>query len=230
MSAMNDFHHQAINHAARGFMEQMQGAIESASRHFEQALELELAAIGELTEPVEPTHSVLHRSAGWMAFHCGQYRKAEQLATFALAKEPPPEIAHELRELLQEVYAQWLERSATKFSTEEDQAPGDASVISFVSVVRPATGSGIALHPDTFLLTREPGHSFERVIHVYGCTNRNTNERVNVMAPADDDPGSYVLVDPSNWHRITPDSNETLSAIRDVFHRLRPLATEAAVE
>ena len=48
----------------------------------------ELAAIAELTEPIEPTHSVLHRSAGWMAYHCGQYRKAEQLAAFAWRRNP----------------------------------------------------------------------------------------------------------------------------------------------
>ena len=107
MSAMNDFHHQAIDYAARGFMEQMYGNSESAAGCFEQALKFELAAIAELTEPIEPTHSVLHRSAGWMAFHSGRFRKAEQLAAYALAHEPPPEIANELRDLLQQVFAQW---------------------------------------------------------------------------------------------------------------------------
>ena len=107
MSAMNDFHHQAIDHAARGFMEQMYGNADGAAGCFAQALEMELAAIGELTEPIEPTHSVLHRSAGWMAYHSGQYRKAEQLAAAALAQEPPSAIADELRELLRHVYAQW---------------------------------------------------------------------------------------------------------------------------
>ena len=107
MSAMNDFHHQAMDHAARGFMEKMYGNAQSAVDCYEQALQFELAAIAELTEPIEPTHSVLHRSAGWMAFKCGQYRKAEQLAALALAQEPPPEIANELRELLQEIYTQW---------------------------------------------------------------------------------------------------------------------------
>ena len=107
MSAMNDFHHQAIDYAARGFMEQMKGNSESAAGCFEQALKFELAAIAELTEPIEPTHSVLHRSAGWMAYHSQQYRKAEQLAASALAHEPPSEIANELRDLLRQIYVQW---------------------------------------------------------------------------------------------------------------------------
>ena len=112
MSAMTDFHHQAVDYAVRGFMEQMQGNAKSAAGCFEQALQLELAAIGELTEPIEPTHSVLHRSAGWMAYHSQQYRKAEQLAAYALAHEPPPEIANELRDLLKRVYAQWPQHIA----------------------------------------------------------------------------------------------------------------------
>lgn len=88
-------------------LERTRGNITKTARLYAEALELELAAIALLPEPVEPTHSVLHRSAGWMAFNCGKYRKAEQLAAFALAQEPPPEIANELRELLQEVYAKW---------------------------------------------------------------------------------------------------------------------------
>ena len=108
MSAMNDFHHQAMDLVGTAILERMHGDPEKVSPLYAEALELELAAIGELTEPIEPTHSVLHRSAGWMAYHSGQYRKAEQLAACALAQEPPTEIANELRELLREVYAKWL--------------------------------------------------------------------------------------------------------------------------
>ncbi len=107
MSAMNDFHHQAMDLVATAMLERMHGDPEKVSPLYAEALELELAAIAELTEPIEPTHSVLHRSAGWMAYHSGQYRKAEQLAACALAQEPPSEIASELRDLLKQVYAQW---------------------------------------------------------------------------------------------------------------------------
>ena len=107
MSAMNDFHHQAMDLVGTAILERVHGSPENVSRLYAEALELELAAIAELTEPIEPTHSVLHRSAGWMAYHSGQYRKAEQLAACALAQEPPTEIADELRDLLKHVYAQW---------------------------------------------------------------------------------------------------------------------------
>ncbi len=103
MSAMNEFHRQAMDFAARGFMAQMNEGLGNAIDLFAEALELELAAIAELEDPVEPTNSVLHRSAGWMAFHSRQFRRAEQLACTALAGEPPDAIADELRILLEHV-------------------------------------------------------------------------------------------------------------------------------
>lgn len=107
MSTSENPHHLAMDLVEAAMLERTRGNNTETVRLYAEALELELTAIAQLPEPVEPTHSVLHRSAGWMAFNCGQYRKAKQLATFALAQEPPPEIADELRELLKEVYAQW---------------------------------------------------------------------------------------------------------------------------
>lgn len=89
-----------MNFAVQGFMAQMSPDPDAAIPLFEQALELELAAIAALPEIVEPTYSVLHRSAGWMAVHCRQFRQAERLACIALAGEPPDDIAAELRDLL----------------------------------------------------------------------------------------------------------------------------------
>lgn len=46
------------------------GDEEKASELFEQALDLELKALAEMTEVVEPRYSVLYRSAGWQALDC----------------------------------------------------------------------------------------------------------------------------------------------------------------
>lgn len=99
MSTLKDLHRRAMNFAGQGFMAQMSTDPDAAIPLFEQALELELAAIAELRDPVEPTYSVLHRSAGWMAIHCRQFRQAERLASRALAGDPPADIAVELRDL-----------------------------------------------------------------------------------------------------------------------------------
>ena len=106
MSIPKDPHHRAMGLVAQGFMAQMSPDPDAAIPLFEQALELEKAAIAALPEPIEPTYSVLHRSAGWMAFHCRQFRQAERVACQGLAGDPPDDIAAELRELLAQIYAQ----------------------------------------------------------------------------------------------------------------------------
>ena len=103
MSAVNDFHNQAMDLAELALIERMRGNTEGASALFKQALELELAAIAELDGPVEPTFSILHRSAGTLALHCNQVRLAEKIASKALANDPPEEIAEELRDLMEQV-------------------------------------------------------------------------------------------------------------------------------
>lgn len=52
---------------------------------------------------LEPTRSVLLRSAAALAMECGEMRSAESLIAHGLAGDPPDEIADELRDLLDEV-------------------------------------------------------------------------------------------------------------------------------
>ena len=51
---------------------------------------------------LEPTRSVLHRSAATLAVECSELREAEKLIGRALAGNPPDDIANELRDLLLE--------------------------------------------------------------------------------------------------------------------------------
>jgi hypothetical protein len=55
---------------------------------------------------IEPTRSVLHRSAATLALDCGEIREAEKLIATALAGNPPDEIASELRELMMKILPQ----------------------------------------------------------------------------------------------------------------------------
>ena len=106
MSAVNDFHHRAMDFAGHALIERLHGNLEQANKLFEQALGEELAAIEALPEPEEPTYSVLHRSAATLAMDCNRLRQAEQIAASALAHNPHPEIAEELRDLLEQIYFQ----------------------------------------------------------------------------------------------------------------------------
>lgn len=112
MSQLKDCHHKAMDLAARAFNENRYGNEEEALSLFRQALQFELAAIDALEEYIEPTYSVLHRSAAMLALDCKQLRKAEQLAARALANEPPEFVADQLREVLEQVYAHWKKTAA----------------------------------------------------------------------------------------------------------------------
>ena len=103
MSAVDKFHDEAMEAAFFADQERRRGNKERSEELFEQALDLELKALGEMSEQVEPTYSILHRRAGWLALGCNQPRLAEQLASKALAGEPDPRIAEELRDLLEKI-------------------------------------------------------------------------------------------------------------------------------
>lgn len=120
MSALDKFHDQAMDAAFHAEMEKRQGNQIRAQELFAQALDLELRAIAEMSEPIEPTFSVLHRSAGWLALDCNNPRLAEQLASKALAGNPQPKIAEELRDLLEQVnfYRHLLLKGVTLEDTE----------------------------------------------------------------------------------------------------------------
>lgn len=91
--------------AERALIARAKGNDNEAVSLFEKALKNELTAIAELEKMgrAEPTYSVLCRSAGTLALDCHQIREAEKIVTKALSHEPPPEIADELRELLEQI-------------------------------------------------------------------------------------------------------------------------------
>jgi hypothetical protein len=87
-------HHQAMELVDRSILAKQQG---------DEAGSLEL-----LRSPLAQAElSVLHRSAASLAVECCQLREAERLIGRALAGNPPPDIADELRDLLLDaVYSQ----------------------------------------------------------------------------------------------------------------------------
>jgi len=106
MSQIKDLHHEAMRLVDQASELRRRGEEEEANTRLRQALEQERRA-AELAAPdltLEPTRSVLHRSAATLACQCGEYREAERLITTALSGTPPETIAEELRDLLLQVY------------------------------------------------------------------------------------------------------------------------------
>lgn len=100
-----------MDFAARALYEKMRNNTDAAHTFFQQALDFEIRAldelenmIGHVDEPLQPTHSVLHRSAATLALDCGNTTLAQQLATKGLSQNPPTEIAQEIHELLTQIH------------------------------------------------------------------------------------------------------------------------------
>jgi hypothetical protein len=84
---MQDLHHQAMQLADQADHLRRLGEEQEANARLHQALEHERQA-AELAAPdlaLEPTRSVLHRSAATLACQCGEFRQAERLITTALS-------------------------------------------------------------------------------------------------------------------------------------------------
>ena len=108
-----------------------------AKKLFMQAFELEREAASLVVNDInlEPTRSVLLRSAAALAIECGQIREAEKLIAVGLAGNPPLEIAEELRDLLEQVNLErHLDLRGMELSQDEFQ----------LSIEGKATGFGMA--------------------------------------------------------------------------------------
>jgi hypothetical protein len=103
---MKDLHHEAMRLADEADRLRRTGEEQSAGARLREAFQNEKRA-AELAAPdlaLEPTRSILHRSAATLAWQCGEYREAERLITTALSGTPPETTAEELRDLLLQVY------------------------------------------------------------------------------------------------------------------------------
>ncbi|MBF0457951.1 MAG: hypothetical protein HQK99_08665 [Nitrospirae bacterium] len=105
MSETMTSHRKAMEYAEEGFYHKLKGDSARADEFFSLAFELELkAAESYKNSTLEPTRSVLYRSAATLACDCGNLREAERLVATALSGDPPEEIAEELRDLLEDIY------------------------------------------------------------------------------------------------------------------------------
>jgi superfamily II DNA or RNA helicase len=97
------------------FAARRRGDHDQAKQHFYEAFQLEAQAaeLIALQFDIEPTRSVLHRSAASLALDCELLPDAEKLIYRALSGNPPAPLADELRGLLEEINSKrHLERSS----------------------------------------------------------------------------------------------------------------------
>lgn len=106
MKGISDLHHEAMSYVDKVWALRQEGQTEVANIFVRKAYECErkAAMLAAPNVELEPTRSVLCRSAASLALECAEFREAEKLISLALSGSPPEEIAQELRDLLEQVY------------------------------------------------------------------------------------------------------------------------------
>lgn len=97
------FHDKAMELAQAAYVEADSGK----ARELNEAAflnEREAAELLRETHDLEPSRSVLYRSAATLAVRCGNLAEAERLARIGLSGNPPKEIANELRDVLRQIH------------------------------------------------------------------------------------------------------------------------------
>ena len=95
-------HEKAMLSAELGIVTKHKNKTFQSRMHFERAMgyERRAAALVPLAPESEPTRGILYRSAAWLAMDCGYAAEAKGLAEEGLRGTPPPQIADELRDVL----------------------------------------------------------------------------------------------------------------------------------
>jgi len=101
-------HRQAMEYADEADILRLEGDRDRFLHFTRLALEKESAAAELMVDEknIEPTRSVLYRSAATLAYQCEMYVEAKRLLYTGLAGDTPPEIEYQLKHLLQKVEAE----------------------------------------------------------------------------------------------------------------------------
>ena len=109
MQDIETLHREAMELVDRAVLARQRGDAEAVIKLSRVAFAKERTAADLVANKfdLEPTRSILHRSAAVLALECAELRDAERLIGRALAGNPPHDIAEELRDLLvEEIYSQ----------------------------------------------------------------------------------------------------------------------------
>jgi hypothetical protein len=103
MSDTRQLHDEAMDLFELGLLAARKGMLDESRRMFTDALEKEAAAADSVPDDLEPTRSILHRSAASIALRIGNTQRALKHVDTGLAGKGPYEIVEELRMLREQI-------------------------------------------------------------------------------------------------------------------------------
>lgn len=124
MNTIESLHNEAMDLAELAHIAKARDDRETFLELSKKAFELEKRAALAVSQDfaLEPTRSILCRSAASLAMDCTEYREAEKLISLALWGNPPENIAEELRDLLETVqFSRHLETKGLELAGSEFQ-------------------------------------------------------------------------------------------------------------
>ena len=114
-------HAEAMQYANEGLTHRYLGEADEALAAFRKAWELERRAAMELLgETLEPSRSILFRSAASLALLCGVPEDARRLAYLGLGGDPPAHVEESLRGILADALARARTGATTVDSVTEE--------------------------------------------------------------------------------------------------------------
>lgn len=140
MNAARSLHNEAMSFLDKAILAKLEGDIPLFEKYNKLAFEKEKAAATILKDgyQLEPTRSVLYRSAASFAIELGLLEEAEQLAYTALSGNPPHEIKVELKHILEEATAlQHLELNGIELDDNDVQVSmaGNSIIPGFIESI-----------------------------------------------------------------------------------------------
>lgn len=161
MDETQTLHYDAMYLADLADQEKRAGNLERAKELYADAIDREREAARTLQTcyDLEPTRSVLFRSAAVLALECGELTTARVMANDGLTDNTPCEIAAELRELLEQAHFKPNDRVRQKFHPEWGEG-----------IIR-SVGKGGGM------IVADWQHHFQQVPLPAGCLEKVTIER-----------------------------------------------------
>lgn len=188
-------HQQAMDFAEQAFAAKRADRPDEARAFFKRALNLDQQAAMLLKDSLElePTRSVLFRSAATLALDCGETRTAEKLIGLGLAGNPPEVIAEELRDLYEDVSFQ-RHLNLRGITLSENQL--------MLTIHGPLVGHGVAPLKDVIqriettetILLRTAERKLERPYRSSGIATKDIREKIGTTYLEVQRAASYAVV------------------------------------
>jgi len=192
MSTVRSLHKQAMDLAQQALVCRHKGELESAAEQARHAFELEAQAVDLLPqqEEAEPTLAILCQSAASLALQCDEFDKAQRYAARGLAGYPPPNLARELLQLLENISFQVaLQQEGLQLEDEELQ----------LSFKGPAVGFGTIFYRDFINSIQKATQLIDRTVQrLMGSAYQRQGRPLKEFRPftpilATPQPGSFAV-------------------------------------